>query len=217
MFELPYGITRRNMYGKIRVIGAEKPDKAHYQAEFSFVGEDVGVYELVTVTNEAIVLTGTATTFLSRFPVQSGSEVVTNTAGTVTYVRDVDYVINYADGGIARTAVGSAISSGQTVHVDYTYVDSDRVLFVEIPELDSDAKCQTAANQMGNDMIRRTREASFVAVGNPFLQVGDTVQVIESSTTISELYRILSLELELDAEGFMIMSITAYHYGFAPL
>lgn len=65
-------------------------------------------------------------------------------------------------------------------------------------------------------MIRRVREVNFSAVAVPWLQPGDCVQVIEYASTISEIYRITSIDLELDPEGF-IMTCAAYHYGYAPI
>lgn len=142
LFSLPYKITRRNIYGKIKVIGGEDPNSASDPKD--------------------------------KF--------------TATYI------------------FGGRASFG---------IPDEKVLIAEMSELDSNAKCQLAANQMGNDMIRRVREVSFSAVAVPWLQPGDCVQVIESSTTISEIYRITSIDLELDPEGF-IMTCAAYHYGYAP-
>lgn len=229
------------------------------------------------ITNLAVVLNGTTAVDITggsgqgKAPVVSGSQVVTNTAGTITYVKDTDYTITYGsqttEATLARIATG-AITDGQTVHVDYVYaawifregedlfrlpyritrrnvygkitvigqnsagaevsgtytypnradfgIPDDKVLFVEIPELDTAAKCQAAADQMGNDMIRRVREIVFAAVAVPWLEVGDVVQVIESSSTASETYRITGMELQLDQGGF-IMTCTAYFYGYAPL
>lgn len=140
LFQLPYKITRRNIYGKIRVIGGEDPNSLSDPKE----------------------------KFAATF--------VFNSQG----------------------------------------IPEEKALLVEISELDSGAKCQSAANQMGNDMIRRVREVSFSAIAVPWLQPGDCVQVIESSTTISEIYRVTSIDLELDPEGF-IMTCVAYHYGYAPI
>lgn len=95
-------------------------------------------------------------------------------------------------------------------------IPPDKVLFCELRELDTAAKCQAAADQLGNDMIRKVREAEFVAVGNPWIQIGDCVRIRESSSTISEIYRVTNLEHELDDQGFLTR-FTAYHYGYTPL
>jgi len=139
LFSMPYKITRRNVYGRIKVNGGEDPNSLTDPKE--------------------------------KF--------------TATYLSS-----NRANFGIP----------------------DEKVLIVGVSELDSNAKCQLAADQMGNDMIRRVREVSFSAVAVPWLQPGDCVRVLESSTTISEIYRITSIDLELDPEGF-IMTCTAYHYG----
>jgi len=47
------------------------------------------------------------------------SENVTNTAGTTTYTRDVDYEMDYTVARIRRIVTGS-ITDGQTVYIDFT-------------------------------------------------------------------------------------------------
>lgn len=227
------------------------------------------------ITGLEVTLSGTTPVTITggtgqgRAPIVSGSEVVKNSAGTVTYQRAVDYNIDYgspeSEATLARIS-GGAIADGETVRVDYVYaaytfregedlfrlpytisrrdiygkirvigekedgspavgtytysgeisVPADKVLFEEIRELSTDTAAQAAANQLGNDMSRRHREIAFAAVGVPWLQVGDCVQVIESSTTISEIYRILTMDLSWEG-GALIMACTAYHYGYAPL
>jgi hypothetical protein len=48
------------------------------------------------------------------------SVVVTDTAGTTTYVAGTDYVL-YADEGLIEILSGGAITDLQTLHVDYNY------------------------------------------------------------------------------------------------
>lgn len=105
----------------------------------------------------------------------------------------------------------------------YTYanratygVDDNKVLFVDLAELTSQAQVDAAAAQLGNDMIPHVREIQFAAIGNPWIQRGDCVRIIEASSTVSEIYRLTSLELELDERGF-IMTGTANYYGYSPL
>lgn len=90
-----------------------------------------------------------------------------------------------------------------------------KVQFVEIRELDSEAKCQAAANQLGHDMIPHAREVRFAAIAVPWLQPGDCIQIVESSTTISEVYRISELEIEYGPDGAIMYGV-AHHYGYAP-
>ncbi len=138
IFRLDYTISRRNVYGTIRVQGAEVDPQQHHSGAFTFHGSSAY--------------------------------------------------------GIPET----------------------KVLFTNVHELDSDASCQAAANQMGNDMVRKVRQVLFAAVAMPWIQIGDCVQVVETASTISEIYRLTDLEFELSNDGF-IMTGTAYHYGYAPL
>lgn len=85
------------------------------------------------VTNEAIVVRKDAHFGLG---VSSGnpmgvrdvsSVVVTNVAGSTTYVLDTDYKLDAASGMI-YIITGGAITNGQTIHVDYTATAGDREL-----------------------------------------------------------------------------------------
>lgn len=115
------------------------------------------------------------------------------------------------------------LPEGDPIIATFTYagaaaygVPADKVLFVELPELDTLAKCQAAADQLGNDMIRKAREAEFAVPGNPWIQVGDCVRLRESGSTASEIYRVVALSHMLDEIGF-ITQFEAYHYGYTPL
>ncbi len=99
---------------------------------------------------------------------------------------------------------------------DTCKVQGDKVLFADNSYLDSKAKCQACADRLQQDMLRRYVCASFVAVGNPWLQVGDNIMVVESSSTISEVYKILSLSYDLSPDGF-IMTLRVFHVGYTPL
>jgi len=99
---------------------------------------------------------------------------------------------------------------------DTQVVPSDKVLFIDQPYVDEYVTAQEIAYRKGRDMLRRGIMCDFAAIAVPWLQVGDCFQVIESSTTISEIYRIVTLDLEFSPQGF-IMYIQAYHYGYAPI
>lgn len=81
---------------------------------------DVAAYT-TAVTNEVHVLNDERPTYLNRLASTLVGLVVTNTAGTVTYVLNTDYTLvqNGLMVAVARIAAG-AITDGQTVHVDYT-------------------------------------------------------------------------------------------------
>lgn len=93
-------------------------------------------------------------------------------------------------------------------------VDEDKIMFIDDSDLDTDAKCQDTADQLAADMLKRYREVTYAAIGIPWLQCGDCVQIIETSSGISEIYRILSYNLTLDPSG-MFMTFKAYHYGYS--
>lgn len=75
------------------------------------------------VTNESVTVLGKGTYVLlaKRKIAASPAPVVTNTANTVTYVEDTDYVVDY-DNGMLFITSDSSISAG-TIHVDYTHED----------------------------------------------------------------------------------------------
>lgn len=68
-----------------------------------------------TITNEAAVAKLDKWVPLTKAALSS--VVVTNTAGSTTYVAGVDYIVN-ADLGWFKALSGGAITEGQTVHVD---------------------------------------------------------------------------------------------------
>jgi hypothetical protein len=74
--------------------------------------------------------------------------------------------------------------------------------------------CQAIADQAETLMRSRVRTVTFGAVAVPWLQVGDVIQVIESSSTISELYRVTSISSNMDDGGYT-MTIVCYHHGAA--
>ena len=99
---------------------------------------------------------------------------------------------------------------------DTSTIPADKVLFVLDENLDTDAKCQAIADRLATDMLAHYVECEWAAVAIPWLQVGDCVQIIESSSTISEIYRITNIDYDFDSEGF-IMTFKAYHYGYTPI
>jgi hypothetical protein len=99
---------------------------------------------------------------------------------------------------------------------DTSKVRKEKVLFADNQHLESQEECNECASRLKQDMVRRYTCAEFVAVGNPWLQVGDNIMVVESSTTISEVYKILSISFDLSPDGFT-MSLKTFHVGYTPL
>jgi hypothetical protein len=215
------------------------------------------------VTNYEVTMTGTDIKSVGNSHLVSGSDRITNTDGTLIYIRDTDYTINYENGTIQRI-VGGSIADNEVVKVSYVYaahvyhegediykcdltisrrnlygtirvsgdgeeasatvsntmwdgsrVDSDKILFADNQYLDTLTKVQTCANRLKADMLNRYIVVDFVCVANPWLQVGDCIMVVESSTTISEIYKIMSINFDLSPDGFT-SNIKAFHVGYSP-
>lgn len=107
------------------------------------------------------------------------------------------------------------------------YILPQKALFIQADQVASTSEqCMEVARRAIKVMNTKPRESQFVAVGNPYIQVGDCVQVRESSSRISEIYRITTLQHSMVAseggtgltEGQPIYAsiITCYHYGYAP-
>ena len=73
-----------------------------------------------TFSNEAVTSRQGFWRPLTKVRMTEGSVVVTNVAGTTTYVAGVDYIINYSFGWI-KTLAGGAIADATVVHVDAAY------------------------------------------------------------------------------------------------
>lgn len=114
--------------------------------------------------------------------------------------------------GDGESATWSAPSPAWDTHK----TSPNRVMFVSKPEVTEVTECQAIADKMGIDMLRRYGTVEFAAVAVPWLQIGDCIQVIEYSSTVSEIYRIVSLELEYTAET-AVMTIRAYHFGYSAI
>jgi len=94
----------------------------------------------------------------------------------------------------------------------YYKVLSQKIMKIDASDANTIGQCQAIADRAEMLMRSRVREVSFAAVAVPWLQVGDIIQVIESSTTISELYRVTDLSTTQDSSGYT-MQITCYHHS----
>lgn len=98
------------------------------------------------------------------------------------------------------------------VSKDYYKVLQQKFMKIDVSEASTVEQLQAIADRAEMLMRSRVREVSFAAIAVPWLQVGDIVKVIESSTTISELYRITDLSTNMDSSGYT-MQITGYHHS----
>ncbi|MBV5339827.1 MAG: hypothetical protein J0665_09755 [Deltaproteobacteria bacterium] len=81
-----------------------------------------GVKGTAELSNEPHTLNSTAETFLDKSGINTDSIVVTNSAGTIIYVKDIDYRIDLIGNSvrISRLPLG-AVTDGQLVLVSYSY------------------------------------------------------------------------------------------------
>jgi hypothetical protein len=97
---------------------------------------------------------------------------------------------------------------------DYYNILPQKIMKIDASDATTVEQCQAIANRAAELMSSKARIVSFAAIAVPWLQVGDVIRVIESSTTISELYRITDLSTTQDSNGYL-MQITCYHHSYA--
>lgn len=95
---------------------------------------------------------------------------------------------------------------------EYYNLLPDKVLKVDANECDTVEKCEDIADKALYLMTSRARVVRFQSIGIPHLQIGDFIEVFESSTTISEIYRITDLATNQDANTYK-MDITCHWYA----
>lgn len=119
----------RDTYGQIveTVAIAQPADLTIQMAEvnreslaIALLGTSAPVNQVgATVSNEAVAVAAQNTWYNLTKHSLTGTPVVTNVAGTTTYVNGVDYLIEMQQGWI-KALTGGAITGGTTVHVDFT-------------------------------------------------------------------------------------------------
>jgi hypothetical protein len=77
------------------------------------------------VSNEDVTVVSATSVALSNSSLQQYSETVTTVAGTTTYIRDVDYTMDYVAGTITMLAGGSMVTATQ-YHIDYLYLPESK-------------------------------------------------------------------------------------------
>lgn len=87
-----------------------------------------------------------------------------------------------------------------------------KILKIDATEATTMGELQKIAERAIALMQSRTAVVNFTAVAVPWLQVGDFIGVYERSTGAASIYRISSLNLDMDSDSFT-MSIDAYYYG----
>jgi len=151
--------------------------------------------------------------------------------GDIYYVKDDDDAVPSSDYAFAEgediISLGYTISDrdlyskiiciGDGVSYEVTYYNTYNILaakkmIINASEATTEAQCQAIAEQARYVMNARARICEFAGIANPYLQIGDTLTVTETTTLISELYKITDISTVQSPDGY-IAQITAYHYA----
>jgi len=152
------------------------------------VNSGAAVNESVTVSAK-----GTFVALANQKILTSPSPVVTNTAGTVTYVENTDYAVDY-DNGLIEIKTAGAIPAGQ-IYVDYSYAARSGYSIQARTKTSFIGKLMFIGKNLDNDeMIRVTADSveltpdgdfSLISADNAFLEFSmtGTLKVPEGATS----------------------------------
>jgi hypothetical protein len=108
-------------------------------------------------------------------------------------------------------------SSGVWPAADYNNVLAKKTMIVNASDIVTDqAGAEAMVLAISNGITPKVRNVDFVVVGNPYLQIGDVIQVIESTTWISEHYRITEISHQMNSQGSPIFGtgLKCYHFAY---
>ncbi len=128
------------------------------------------------------------------------------------YDKDLYYAVAVYGKAADDSVIYYAVQFPQAV---YWNIPSGKVMRIDAPDADTQAKCEIIADKAIYLMQTRARQVQFESIGIPHLQIGDFIQVTESSTTISEIYRITDISTtQTSGEGAKYtMNLTCYYHA----
>ncbi len=107
-------------------------------------------------------------------------------------------------------------SSGVWPAADYNNVLAKKTMIVNASDIVTDqAGADAMVLAISNGITPKVRNVDFVVVGNPYLQIGDLIQVTETTTWISEYYRITEISHQLNSTGSPIFGTGLKCFHFA--
>jgi hypothetical protein len=127
-------------------------------------------------------------------------------------IVSIGYTISDRDLYNKIIVIGDGVSYEITYYNTYGILTSKKMI-IQASEATTEAQCQAIAEQTRYLMNSRARICEFAAVANPYLQIGDTLTVTETTTLISELYKVTDISTSQSPDGGYIMQITCYHYS----
>ena len=127
------------------------------------------------------------------------------------------------DSGLYRQViVHGQDGDGNIIEATADYVDADeydlpidKVLKIDAHDADTQGKCQAIADRAEYNIRSKARTVQFAAVAIPWLQIGDCVQVVESSAGMAEVFVILDMSTNMSDSGYT-MDIRGFQMGYAP-
>lgn len=133
-------------------------------------------------------------------------------------IQNLSYEIDDTDLYRAVRVYGKS-EDDQVMVYNAAFVDAEefnilpqKIMKIDATETSTMGELAKIAQRALATMRSRTRIIKFSAVAIPHLQVGDFIQLFESSTNTHEIYRLSSIDLNMTKDHFT-MTCTAYYYG----
>jgi hypothetical protein len=90
---------------------------------------------------------------------------------------------------------------------------------VDLPEVSDADELAVIAARLKKEIETKLRRCRIKAIGIPWLEAGDCIQAVETTTGMSEIYRTTDITINFDADAVEVltMDMECYHYGYAPV